>query len=68
LKWFLFILQIILAIFLAFFCYKQMNQNYLDTWFIIFTVFFFNLFKYFGMLNVITIIKRRIYAEKFIVR
>jgi len=40
LKWFLFILQIILAIFLAFFTYKQMNQNYLDTWFIIFTVFF----------------------------
>ncbi|WP_206169747.1 hypothetical protein, partial [Staphylococcus equorum] len=40
LKWFLFILQMILTIFLVFFIFKQMNQNYLDTWFIIFTVFF----------------------------
>ena len=40
-KWFLFIVQIILAIFLAFFAYKQMNQNHLDTWFTVFIVFFF---------------------------
>ncbi|PTE30696.1 hypothetical protein BUZ11_13715 [Staphylococcus gallinarum] len=39
LKWFLSIVQIILGVFLAFFAYKQMNQNHLDTWFIIFTVF-----------------------------
>lgn len=37
LKWFLFIVQIILAIF----AYKQMNQNHLDTWFTVFIVFFF---------------------------
>nr|AYK27824.1 hypothetical protein BJL68_f00080 [Staphylococcus aureus]AYK28099.1 hypothetical protein BJL67_f00095 [Staphylococcus aureus] len=36
----LFILQIILGIFLLFFIYKQMNQNHLDTWFILYTVFF----------------------------
>ena len=33
LKWFLSIVQIILGVFLAFFAYKQMNQNHLDTWF-----------------------------------
>ena len=40
LKWFLSIVQIILGVLLAFFAYKQMNQNHLDTWFIIFTVFY----------------------------
>lgn len=39
LKWFLSIVQIILGILLAFSAYKQMNQDHLDTWFIVFTVF-----------------------------
>ncbi|EZX20417.1 hypothetical protein V070_01872 [Staphylococcus aureus C0673] len=40
LKWFLFTLQMILAILLAVFAYKQMNQDHLDTSFTIFTVLF----------------------------
>ncbi len=39
-KWFLFTIQMILAIFLAFFAYKQMNQDHLDTSFTIFIVLF----------------------------
>ncbi|WP_210134566.1 hypothetical protein [Staphylococcus sp. GDX8P105P-2] len=39
-KWILFSIQMILAIFLVFFAYKQMNQNYLDSWFGIYVVLF----------------------------
>ncbi|SCU22297.1 Uncharacterised protein [Staphylococcus xylosus] len=39
-KWILLVIQVVLSIFLVVFTYKQINQDYLDTLFIVYVIFY----------------------------
>lgn len=39
-KWILLVIQVVLSIFLVIFTYKQINQDYLDTLFIVYVILY----------------------------
>ncbi len=39
-KWILLVIQVVLSIFLVVFTYKQINQDYLDTSFIVYVILY----------------------------